>query len=100
MFRQFAISLGNGLIFGFVKVEQVEFVDGDDDVGTARSFRIALWRLVWGRRTGSLPEKSTRVASTKIMAASAVDAPVTILRVYCSCPGVSAMMNLRLGVAK
>jgi hypothetical protein len=30
----------------------------------------------------------------------AVDAPVTMLRVYCTCPGVSAMMNLRRGVAK
>ena len=27
-------------------------------------------------------------------------APVTMLRVYCTWPGVSAMMNLRLGVAK
>ena len=39
-------------------------------------------------------------ASTSSTAASAVDAPVTMLRVYCSCPGVSATMNLRLGVAK
>ena len=39
LFRQFAIGLGNGLIFGFVKVEQVEFVDGDDDVGAAQEFQ-------------------------------------------------------------
>ena len=31
-----------------------------------------------------------------MITASAVDAPVTMLRVYCSWPGVSAMMNLRL----
>ena len=31
-----------------------------------------------------------------MMASSAVDAPVAMLRVYCSWPGVSAMMNLRL----
>ena len=31
---------------------------------------------------------------------SAVEAPPTMLRVYCSWPGVSAMMNLRLGVLK
>ncbi len=31
---------------------------------------------------------------------AAVEAPVTILRVYWMWPGVSAMMNLRLGVAK
>ena len=30
----------------------------------------------------------------------AVEAPVTMLRVYCTWPGVSAMMNLRRGVAK
>ena len=30
----------------------------------------------------------------------AVEAPVTMLRVYCSWPGVSATMNLRRGVAK
>ena len=39
-------------------------------------------------------------ASTKIMAMSQVDAPVTMLRVYGSCPGVSAMMNLRFSVEK
>ena len=30
----------------------------------------------------------------------AEEAPVTMLRVYCTWPGVSAMMNLRRGVAK
>ena len=30
----------------------------------------------------------------------AVDAPVAMLRVYCSWPGVSAMMNFRLAVEK
>ena len=39
-------------------------------------------------------------ASTSTIARSAVEAPVTMLRVYCTWPGVSAMMNLRLGVAK
>ena len=39
-------------------------------------------------------------ASTRITARSAVLAPVTMLRVYCSCPGVSATMNLRLSVVK
>ena len=34
------------------------------------------------------------------MARLAVEAPVAMLRVYCSWPGVSAMMNFRLGVAK
>ena len=35
-------------------------------------------------------------ASMRISATSAVDAPVTMLRVYWMWPGVSAMMNLRL----
>jgi len=35
-----------------------------------------------------------------MIASSLVEAPVTMLRVYCSCPGVSAMMNLRLAVVK
>ena len=39
-------------------------------------------------------------ASIRIIARSAVEAPVTMLRVYCTWPGVSAMMNFRLGVAK
>ena len=39
-------------------------------------------------------------ASTSTIARFAVDAPVTMLRVYCTWPGQSAMMNLRRGVAK
>ena len=40
---------------------------------------------------GSTPPR----ASIRMMARSAVDAPVAMLRVYCSWPGVSAMMKLR-----
>ncbi|MOA53186.1 hypothetical protein D3C78_1766100 [compost metagenome] len=57
---------------------------------------IVLCRLVCG---SSLPS-AARVASMSITATSAVDAPVTMLRVYCSWPGASAMMNLRAGVEK
>jgi len=39
-------------------------------------------------------------ASIKMIASWHVLAPVAMLRVYCSCPGVSAMMNLRLSVEK
>jgi hypothetical protein len=39
-------------------------------------------------------------ASASTTAQSALLAPVAMLRVYCSWPGVSAMMNLRRGVAK
>ncbi len=41
-----------------------------------------------------------RRASTSTTATSAVEAPVTMLRVYCSWPGVSATMNLRRSVEK
>ena len=39
-------------------------------------------------------------ASTRTIASCAVDVPVTMLRVYWVWPGVSAMMNFRLAVAK
>ena len=48
------------------------------------------------RRVCSL---SPAVASTTTSARSAVEAPVAMLRVYCTWPGQSAMMNLRVGVA-
>ena len=51
---------------------------------------------LWRRVCVSTPLR----ASTRITAASAVEAPVTMLRVYCSCPGVSATMNLRASVEK
>ena len=53
-------------------------------------------RMAWRRLCSWMPLR----ASTRMSARSAVDAPVTMLRVYCTCPGVSAMMNFRLGVAK
>jgi hypothetical protein len=40
------------------------------------------------------------VTSTSTTAASLPAAAVTMLRVYCSWPGASAMMNLRDRVAK
>ncbi len=39
-------------------------------------------------------------ASTSTMARSAVEAPVTMFRVYCTCPGVSASTKVRRGVLK
>ena len=48
------------------------------------------------RVCGSTPLR----ASIRITARSAVDAPVAMLRVYCSWPGQSAMMNLRFSVEK
>ena len=48
--------------------------------------------LVWSR----IP----LVASTNIIPTSEFDAPVTILRVYSSWPGVSAIINLHFSVSK
>ena len=39
-------------------------------------------------------------ASIRMIAASEFEAPVAMLRVYCSCPGVSAMMKEHRSVAK
>ncbi len=39
-------------------------------------------------------------ASTSSTAKSQFDAPVAMLRVYCTWPGVSATMNFRRGVEK
>lgn len=50
------------------------------------------WRLDWVR--------TPLRASMRMMASSAVLAPVTMFRVYWMWPGVSAMMNFRFGVAK
>ena len=50
------------------------------------------WRFDWGSTPFS--------ASSRISARSAVDAPVAIFLVYCSWPGVSAIINLRFGVVK
>ena len=35
-----------------------------------------------------------------MIATSELEAPVAILRVYCSCPGVSATINLHFDVSK
>ena len=53
-------------------------------------------RNAWRRDCSSTPLR----ASMSTRARSAVEAPVTMLRVYWMWPGVSAMMNFRLGVAK
>ncbi len=50
----------------------------------------------WRRVCGSTPFE----ASSRMTASSQPEAPVAMLRVYCSWPGVSAMMNLRRGVEK
>ena len=60
--------------------------------GTPSSDEMNVWRL----DCSTMPLR----ASMRISDRSAVDVPVTMLRVYCTWPGVSAMMNLRRGVWK
>ncbi len=60
--------------------------------GTPSSEAMKAWRLDWVRTPSRASMSST--------ASSAVEAPVTMLRVYCSWPGQSAMMKRRAGVRK
>ena len=84
-----------------VEAELVHLVDRDHDVADAEQVRERGVAPGLRQQLGaSIRPIVTRVASIRITAASAVLAPVTMLRVYCSWPGVSAMMNLRRAVAK
>ena len=73
-------------------VDQVHLVDRHHHVADAEQRDDEAWRRV----CGSTPLR----ASIRITARSQVDAPVAMLRVYCSWPGLSAMMNLRFSVEK
>ncbi len=81
------------------------------DSNTSRSYPtrsiLLTHRRRWGTRSSEARKAWRRVcstmplrASTSTMVRSAVEFPVTMFRVYWMCPGVSAMMNLRAGVAK
>jgi hypothetical protein len=76
-------------------VDGVELVDGEDDLGTRSSCASSEWRRVCGSSGTSGLRQSSLVMSTSTTAASLPAAAVTMLRVYCSWPGASAMMNLR-----
>ena len=52
------------------------------------------------REQGITIDVAYRYFATKKRKFIIADAPVTMLRVYCTWPGVSAMMNFRFGVAK
>jgi hypothetical protein len=71
-------------------VDQVHLVDGDDEVldAAAASMRNAVAPRLREHAVARVDQDDRQVA---------VEAPVTMLRVYCSWPGVSAMMNLRFG---
>ena len=74
-------------------VDEVELVDGERRRGVIRAAR----RGKRGVASASTGRYARRPSSTP---QSAVEAPVTILRVYCSWPGVSATMNFRRSVVK
>jgi hypothetical protein len=68
------------------EVDEVHLVDGDDDVLDAEQLAM---------KRGAASAEHAERASIEDDRQFAVDAPVAMLRVYCSWPGVSAMMNLR-----
>ena len=68
--------------------------------GTRSSLSSRLWRRVCGSSLSAASAQASLVASTSTTAASALEAAVTMLRVYCSWPGASPMMNLRASVLK
>ena len=74
------------------KVDQVHLVDGDPQTRDPHK-----------RRHEEMPPRlgqEPRRASIRMTARLAVEAPVTMLHVYCSWPGVSAMMKCRRAVVK
>jgi hypothetical protein len=73
-------------------VDEVHLVDRDDHVLDAEQRDDELCRFV----CVITPWR----ASIRMIARSQVLAPVAMLRVYCSWPGQSAMMNFRLAVEK
>ena len=75
-----------------IPVDEIHLVDAHDHVGNPSRRE----RKAWRRLCSTIPLR----ASIRIMARCALDAPVTMLRVYSAWPGVSAMMNFRLGVEK
>jgi hypothetical protein len=68
--------------------------------GTRSRFTSSEWRRVCGSSCKLGLAQSSLMASTSTTAASAFEAAVTMLRVYCSWPGASPMMNLRASVLK
>ena len=76
-----------------VVVDEVHLVDAQHEVGDTEQRRE---ERVAPRLFDDAVARVDRVSSAR----SAVEAPVTMLRVYWMWPGVSAMMNLRVGVAK
>ena len=77
----------------FIPADQVHLIDGQHHVPSSQHRRNTAMPI-------GLREQALAGASTSNTAASAVEAPVAILRVYCSCPGVSATMKRRLEVEK
>ena len=78
----------------FLRVRhEVHLVDGDDDVTRCQAGARCT-------RAGATAAARLARVDQDDRERRAVDAPVAMLRVYCSWPGVSAMMNLRRGVEK
>jgi hypothetical protein len=78
----------------------VELVDSEDDRRHPQQFQQQAVAAGLGQQLEAASCQGSLVASTSTTAASALDAAVTMLRVYCSWPGASPMMNLRVSVLK
>ena len=90
---EFEIFLFDGFKGLLLKLLEVHFVDGDDEVFDAEE----------GADEGvaaGLGHDAVAGVDENNGERWQVEAPVAMLQVYCSCPGVSAMMNLRLSVEK
>ena len=74
-------------------VDQVHLVDRDDEVRDAEQVRER-------RVAARLRDDAVARVDQQDRELRGADAAVTMLRVYCSWPGASAMMNLRSAVAK
>ena len=80
---------------------RVELVDREHDARHAQQLRQQrVAARLRQQRHAAASQVSSLVMSTSTTAASLPAAAVTMLRVYCSWPGASAMMNLRAVVAK
>ena len=80
-------SLADRVVDRALVALEVHLVHGHEQVRDAEQRRdVRVPRDCW-----STPSR----ASIRMIATFAVDAPVAMLRVYCTWPGVSAMMNLR-----
>ena len=113
IFLKKSVSYGNLKFFNKVYLRYKNSSLYSFTISSKRSFEKSTRSILFTASTTCLmPNKETKKvcrrvcvitpvrASTRITARLAVEPPVIMLRVYCSCPGVSAIINFRLLVEK